>query len=153
MTFKWVKNADESNTDAIYREIEQGVTPKINVSADTIFMNRKHNTNMVDTIIGLGQSLVQNDSSGIRNELVNLDYMFESVLSAQAENGSKVNRFELTLGRNEMQVVEVTRLLSELEDADMSKVITEFSMLQNAYSASLKAGARVIQPSLMDFIG
>ncbi len=153
VTYKWVKDADESNTDAIYREIEQGVTPRINISADTIFKNKKHNTSMVDTIIELGQSLVQDDSSGIRDALTNLDYMFESVLSAQAENGSKVNRFELTLERNEMQTVEVTRLLSDLEDADMAELITEFSMLQNAYSASLKAGARVIQPSLMDFIG
>lgn len=153
VSYNYVKDADESNTDAIYREVEENVTPRINVSADEVFFDKEHNTGVVHAMVSLGAALVKNDGGGIQSSITNIDDVFKKILSMQAVNGSRVNRFELTRERNEMQTAEITRLQSELEDADMSEVITEFSSLQNAYTASLKAAARVIQPSLVNFLG
>ena len=48
--------------------------------------------------------------------------------------------------------VNLTGMLSELKDVDMAKAITNFSMAQAVYSASLKAGAQAMQPSLLDYL-
>ena len=42
--------------------------------------------------------------------------------------------------------------LSETEDADMAKTLIDFSSQQAAYQAALKAGANIVQSSLMDFL-
>jgi flagellar hook-associated protein 3 FlgL len=42
--------------------------------------------------------------------------------------------------------------LSNVQDADMTQVMVNFSTQQAAYQAALRAGAQIIQPSLMDFL-
>ena len=41
---------------------------------------------------------------------------------------------------------------SDAEDVDMADVIMYLKMAEAVYQAALSAGARVIQPSLMDFL-
>ena len=38
------------------------------------------------------------------------------------------------------------------EDADMAKTMVDFSTQQAVYQSALRAGAQIIQPSLMDFL-
>lgn len=150
--FEWIKKADVPNTDIVRREIEQDVATQINTFADQVFDDPVNQTNLVDALTAFGQSLVQNNPADLRDSLTNIEFVFKNILSAEATNGSRMNRFELTRTRTETQIIEVTRLQSELEDADMAEVVTEFSLLQNVYNASLKAGASIIQPSLVDFL-
>jgi flagellar hook-associated protein 3 FlgL len=42
--------------------------------------------------------------------------------------------------------------MSKNEDADIAEVIMNLQNEENVYRASLSAGARVIQPSLVDFL-
>ena len=42
--------------------------------------------------------------------------------------------------------------LSETEDADIAKTLIDFNSQQAAYQAALKAGASIVQVSLMDFL-
>ena len=43
-------------------------------------------------------------------------------------------------------------LLSKTEDADMAKTMVTFAQTQAVYESALQAGARVIQPTLLDFL-
>ena len=45
-----------------------------------------------------------------------------------------------------------TAALSNVQDADMATVAINFSTEQAAYSAALKAGANIVQSSLLDFL-
>jgi len=42
--------------------------------------------------------------------------------------------------------------LSDTEDADIAKTLIDFNSQQAAYQAALKAGATIVQTSLMDFL-
>ena len=42
--------------------------------------------------------------------------------------------------------------MTDVEDIDLPKTITELQLQQTAYQAALAAGARVVQPSLVDFL-
>ena len=46
----------------------------------------------------------------------------------------------------------VEDILSKTEDADMAKAMVDFSMHQSVYESALRSGARVLQPSLLDFL-
>jgi flagellar hook-associated protein 3 len=96
---------------------------------------------------------LHNDDRALAEKLTgNLDAAMNELLSARASVGSKVNRMDAGLNRLEAADVEVTKLLSEVEDADITGLVTQLSKEQNLYQAALLAGARAIQPSLLDFL-
>ncbi|MBD3393024.1 MAG: flagellar hook-associated protein 3 [Chitinivibrionales bacterium] len=140
------------NTGDVLREVEEGIVTPINISGDELIKNNETGTNMISELIRFGQSLLQSDTGGIENAIGRIDDHFQVILAAEAKNGARVNRFETTLERNEQQYVESTRLQSELEDADLTDTITDFSLAETVYNAALKSAARVIQPSLVDFL-
>jgi flagellin-like hook-associated protein FlgL len=74
------------------------------------------------------------------------------MLERRASVGAKVIRPETTDDRLTELNLSVTKLLSEVEDADVLAVSTELAVRQNVYQAALNATARIIQPSLIDFI-
>lgn len=43
-------------------------------------------------------------------------------------------------------------LLSKTEDADMAATIVDYSMQQSVYQSALRAGAGIVQTSLLDFL-
>ena len=46
----------------------------------------------------------------------------------------------------------MTEQLSNTEDADIAKTMIDFNSQSAAYQASLRAGANIVQASLMDFL-
>ena len=62
------------------------------------------------------------------------------------------NRLEAASTRLSQIQEAVTKQLSETEDADIAKTIIEFNSQSAAYQASLRAGANIVQSSLMDFL-
>ncbi len=73
-------------------------------------------------------------------------------MDVRAENGAKTNRLEGALSRLSEFEETTIRQLSETEDADFAKTMIEYSTQQAAYQAALKAGASIVQASLMDFL-
>ena len=45
-----------------------------------------------------------------------------------------------------------TQLLSNVQDADMAQTMTDFSMQQAVYESALRAGANIVQESLLNFL-
>lgn len=88
----------------------------------------------------------------VSGTLGDLDEKIDVLLTARASIGAKVNRLELQQNRLEGTKLSFTNLLSQAEDADMAEVIMQLKMQENVFRASLGAGARIIQPSLLDFL-
>ena len=66
--------------------------------------------------------------------------------------GARMNRGELTQDRLELDKIVSETLLAENESVDEAKAIMLLQMAELVYNASLSVGARVIQPSLLDFL-
>ncbi|MDF2520940.1 MAG: flgL [Clostridia bacterium] len=107
---------------------------------------------MISIFNQLITDLNDNSETGIKNAISRLDRHFNNVNAIRAEIGVKTNRLELTLNRIDDDTINLKGLLSKNEDADMSEVIMNLKMMENVYQASLSGGARIIQPSLMDFL-
>lgn len=149
---KNVYNQRATHNGDIYREIESGVVTPINITARELLDNPATGTNLFKTIIDFGENLLHNNQAGISSAITDIDNVFSSLLAAQAKNGARINRFTMTLERNELQTIETTRLLSELEDAELAEVATQFAVAQNVYNAALQSAAKIIQPSLVNFL-
>lgn len=81
-----------------------------------------------------------------------LQDLLENLLSVQADIGAKGNRLELIDNRLTAENLNFTTLLAKNENIDYSKTILDFKEMENVYNASLSVGAKIIQPSLLDFL-
>ena len=59
---------------------------------------------------------------------------------------------ELTTNRLEDDNINFTGLMSDNEDVDQAETIMKLQNEENVYRASLSAGARIMQTSLVDFL-
>ncbi|AOY75643.1 flagellar hook-associated protein FlgL [Clostridium formicaceticum] len=104
---------------------------------------------LIDTIEA---QLLAGKHEEISNQLGNIDKYIDSLLTTRAEIGAKVNRMDLVKNKIEDNIINFRKLQSQLEDADMGEVIMELMNEENVYRASLSVGARIIQPTLLDFL-
>ncbi len=94
----------------------------------------------------------ENSRTGISNAIGRMDDILKSVLNFAGQNGSRLNRFEITLSQLKEEKINITEFQSKLEDVDMAEAIMNFNIQSNLYNAALNSGARIIQPSLADFL-
>jgi len=134
------------NSESIQREVAAGVRVTVNVDATATF-------DPVFTAMNqLEAGLSSNNSSTIRSSIDALDTALNSVLTSRAKNGATMNRLNGLQQQLTAVQTNMTGLLSNVKDTDMASAITSFSMAQTVYQASLQAGARAMQQSLLDYL-
>ncbi len=123
-----------------------------NYSAGTVNNGDKaYVIQVFDDIINALESDPPN-TDALRQNIDVVEDVLKNTLQVRAEIGAKTNRLEMTEKRLDSDAINFTRLLSENEDADLAEVIMNFKMAESVYLASMSAGARIIQPSLIDFL-
>ena len=86
------------------------------------------------------------------SDISRFDSAIDNNVSTRAEIGAKMNRLDLTQSRLEDQEINLRSLKSENEDVDIAETIMELRMQESVYQDSLASGARVMQPTLLDFL-
>ena len=94
-----------------------------------------------------------NNADALRNvDIKALQGRVDDILQVRARNGAMSNRLEAASTRLGQIQGAVNEQLSNTEDADFAKTMIEFNQQSAAYQASLRAGASIVQSSLMDFL-
>ena len=137
-------------TGSIEREVADGIIMQVNVPGDSVY---EGSLNAFDVLIDLRDSLADNDVNEVRSSLTSLADMREKISSVRGEIGARVNRMELTRNVLDRVTVEMTTILSEDEDVDLTSTIVNLQQEQDVFQAALASGNSVIPQSLMDFIG
>jgi flagellar hook-associated protein 3 FlgL len=141
------------NAGLINREVAQGSVVSINITADRLQKPPGATPDVFTVLDQLSTALSTDDFAGITGALDDLRAHQESISALRGEGAAKINRLELTASRFEAQEIATGDQLSRIEHADMAEAITDLSMRESVYRSALAVGARVIQPSLVDFLG
>ncbi|NYJ06347.1 flagellar hook-associated protein FlgL [Petropleomorpha daqingensis] len=92
------------------------------------------------------------DTTALTDDLKDLDTVRDGLLAAAADIGTRSSRMQTAGTVNTGQALSLKTTLSDTEDVDLPKTIMEMQMQQNGYQAALQATAKVIQPTLLDFL-
>jgi flagellar hook-associated protein 3 FlgL len=93
------------------------------------------------------------DNNALRGtDIQALDRNLDNINSIRATVGATTNRLETATLRLRELEESSTDSLSKVEDADMAKTLTDFSLQQAVYQSALKTGANIVQNSLLDFL-
>lgn len=107
---------------------------------------------LVNLIERIEKNLIEGNYEEVSNLLGPIDKFLDKALIVRGEIGAKVNRTELILNRIEDDTINLRELQSKLEDADLAETAIRLMNEENVYRASLSVGARIIQPTLLDFL-
>jgi flagellar hook-associated protein 3 FlgL len=111
---------------------------------------------LLDTLRGIAAHLRGNtpaDADALRTtDLRQLDASLDTLNGIRADVGARTNRLAFAAARLSGLQSNATQLLSTTEDADMAQTITQYTTQQAAYNAALRAGANIVQSSLLDFL-
>ena len=134
----------------VNRTIADGVTIAVNVAGPDVF--GPDGDSVFAHIDDLVTSLRANDGAGISAGVGALAGDMERVTATLSDIGARTLRAENAAQRGKDAELGLTNSLSEIENADLPKTMVELQMQEVAYQAALAATARVLQPSLVDFL-
>lgn len=144
-------DAYAGNTSAINREIGPGVQVPVNQVGQTVIGDGT--TGLLASLRTIVADLNSGNTAALSTtDIASLDSANDTVLNARAQVGALSNRLSTALNRLQSTNLSSTQMLSNTDDTDMAQVMVNFSTQQAAYEAALRAGAQIIQPSLMDFL-
>lgn len=137
-------NGDDSK---LYVQVGTGnINMDINVPGGEPFVSN------IAATINLRNALMAGDQTKIGQSLGIIDKAMEVTLTQRADLGARTNRLDLIKNRLEELDLNFNKLLSNNEDTDIAEVITDLKMQESVQRAALSVGARIIQPSLVDFL-
>jgi flagellar hook-associated protein 3 FlgL len=152
-------HGDEAGWDptkpGVVREIGPGVSLSINSVAREFLGDGSSGSDgkLLDVLRKAANSLRTDNGAALSTtDLQGLDANLDKLLEVRARNGAVSNRLESAVTRLGQLEESTTQQLSNTEDADMAKTLIDFNSQQAAYQAALRAGASLVQGSLMDFL-
>ena len=131
------------DTNALNARVAPGVTVATNVTGDVAFGPA------LAAVVQLQADLAAGNRPA-PGTLTALDTGLDALLAARTQIGAVVNRLDSTRTFVESSQYASTKLLSDLEDADMAEVISSAAQRQTVYEAALSVNAKILRRSLVD---
>ncbi|KGP91403.1 flagellar hook protein FlgL [Pontibacillus chungwhensis BH030062] len=133
------------NSESVNIEVSKATKLNVNVDGNEVFGK--------DLFSDIDQFVSNlNPGKDLGDSITAMDDNINNVVNTRADLGARMNRVELVEDRLSSQEIMATRILSDNEDAELEKVITKLKTQESIHRAALSVGARIIQPTLMDFL-
>ena len=82
-----------------------------------------------------------------------MDTAINSLSGSRASLGTITRRLEDNEFSLEKELVDKTERLSDIEDVDFAKAASDLAALELAFQSTLNATSRIIQPTILNFLG
>lgn len=137
------------DTDGMLMEVSKSILFRANIKAENVFTPDLFK-NLTDLKTEFEKPA---PSHTVLNTLmVSLNTDMNNVLKETSELGARAQRIDLIQTRLGSQEITGKKIMSENEDVDMEKVITDLKMQESVHRSALSVGARLIQPTILDFL-
>ena len=128
---------------------EGGAVPPLNL-ADTAMVS---GGSAFDMLIHLRDRLYAGDSQSVGGSgLRGVDDAIGVLTAGLAELGARDNRLEMTANRLGEEIPRLTQMNSREVDLDLTRAVIDLRMLDYTHQAALNTAARVLRPTLLDFL-
>ncbi len=154
--FVYQPNPEVTYNGSIHKKealISNGLSIPVNVTAqELLFGEGEEGVDTFSLLVAMERALLENDGIAIAKRLGELDLAQNQVLKQQADVGNIVRELYSTKSQLENQQFEKERQLSDIQDLDIAEATVDLKVAEANNKLSLNTGARLIQPSLSDFL-
>jgi flagellar hook-associated protein 3 FlgL len=133
----------------VLRTVGSNTKVAVNVDGRTVFGD---GDDSIFNVLSEIATKLEKDPAALKVELDRLDARAATIRNGLSTVGARTNQLERMRQAADDMALNVSQSLSDVEDIDLPQTITDLQLQQTAYQAALAAGARVVQPSLIDFL-
>ena len=154
------------NTDDLKADISSGINIDYNISVGEILNIKDGNGNTVNLLDEI------NNLSTLMNDIANgdeqtaakaketllddtkgkIDTLFDHVVNERTSLGVRVSTAEKIKELNDEDILNIQDVLSKTQDTDVVEKFIELKSAEMIYQASIQVGAKLIQPTILDYI-
>ncbi|WP_232677517.1 flagellar hook-associated protein FlgL [Nocardioides sp. R-C-SC26] len=134
----------------VMRTVADGVKVRVDVGGTDVMGS--NGDSLFDDLTALSAALRAGDATAMRATLSDLSGRLDTISATQTKAGASFNQLEAASQSAQDAVVSLSASLSEIENTDLAKATVELKLQEVAYQAALASTARVMQPSLVDFL-
>ena len=154
------------NTDDLKADISSGINIDYNISVGEILNIKDGNGNTVNLLDEINNlSTLMNDiangdeqtAAKAKATLLNdtkgkIDTLFDHVVNERTSLGVRVSTAEKIKELNDEDILNIQDVLSKTQDTDVVEKFIELKSAEMIYQASIQVGAKLIQPTILDYI-
>jgi flagellar hook-associated protein 3 FlgL len=139
------------NNGRMVYEVSPFAKVDLNITGPAIF--GENGTQLFEQLIEIRDAILSGDTDTLSNStLSKMDDSISNILAQRTSLGAKINRLEAGQQRLQAEGYNLKDIRSKFEDIDYAQKITEFKMQENIYQASLATAAKIISPTLLQFL-
>jgi flagellar hook-associated protein 3 FlgL len=144
-------NSKHSDPSKLDEEMEVELSPGISINYNVNFKDFNGQVN-ITSLNDISKAFVEGDQEKLGKLIKNVDSFISDIVNARAVAGSKTSTIDVMREKNEENILTMKGELSQKQDVDVMQKYIELNQAQMTYSASLQAGAKIIQPTLLDYL-
>ncbi len=137
----------------VERRIGTNATVRVDADGGAIF-GRDNTDGKGDSVFGLLKTIADTLRSGgdVAAHINDMDQALSAVINGRSEVGARHAQLLRAQDANANTAVDLENQRSGIEDLDLSKAILDVKTQELAYQTALGITAKVLQPTLMDFL-
>lgn len=141
-------------TELIEYKVGDSQKISVNITGERIFgdVQPSGKPKLFDDIDKLLAALDTANHEGVSASLADMDNQLKTLLQVRGEVGAKVNMIDIMSERMSDVNINLKELLSKTRDTDVAETQIQLITAEAVYRASLSVTARIIQPTLVDFL-
>jgi flagellar hook-associated protein 3 FlgL len=109
-------------------------------------------SNLFAVVQNIADHTTADNQTALSDDLTALDGAISRMTKALADVGTRAQRFEQAASINSTRSLSLSAQLADTEDVDLPKTIMNMQQQQVSYQAALQVTAKVLQPTLLDFL-
>lgn len=149
-------DAYHGNEGSIGRSIGPGVTVQVGMSAGALLGEGAGDGKLLEVLRNVATNLREGTSTAREalagTDLEGLEASSQTLIGMQSHIGSVVDQLRTAESRIEELTVTTKTALGNTQDTNIAQVSIEFASEQAGYEAALRAGASIVQMSLLEFL-
>lgn len=145
---------DPTDASVVERRVDANTLVRVDANGAAVFGTPNAVPALDTSVFTLIDNIVSDLNSGtnVGPRLTEIDKRMEAIRGQQAVVGTNEVMLARASAASDSRTVSLETQRSSVEDVDLAKVILDLQTQQTTYQASLAITAKVLQPSLMDFL-
>ncbi len=109
-------------------------------------------TDVFAALEDLQTALATDDATGITDQMETISDAIKQITKIRTQNAGRYKRLESAENHYDQFTMNLQQMLSRTEDADIAQAIIDLKVQETTYESTLATSAKIIQPSLIDFL-
>ncbi|HEY5262304.1 MAG TPA: flagellar hook-associated protein FlgL [Solirubrobacteraceae bacterium] len=152
------EDAYQGDSGTVTRAVSPGISVNVSTEISSLLGNGQGSGDgkLLETLRTIAEHLRGGSTADVSalgtTDLQKLETSIDTLSQLQATAGSTTDQLQTALSRIEDLQGSITAALSNTEDANIAQTSISYSNEQAAYEAALRAGASIVQESLLQFL-